>query len=57
MQSRFHLRVDSPIGTTTFPVKANSLDAALRIARKAYPQAEPMVGPQARIYYRCFGAC
>ncbi len=56
MQSRFHLVVASPVGTTTFPVKANSLDAALRIAKKAYPEAEPMIGPMSRTYYKCCGA-
>ncbi len=56
MQSRFHLVVASPVGTTTFPVKANSLDAALRIAKKAgHVNVEPMIGPQSRTYYRCAG--
>lgn len=52
----FHLRVDSPIGTTTFPVKAPTLDAAVRIAhRSGRTGAEPMIGPQSRLYYRCVG--
>ncbi len=53
---RFHLVVASSVGTTTFPVKANSLDAALRIAKRAgHVNAEPMIGPMSRTYYRCAG--
>ncbi len=53
----FHLRVDSQIGTTTFPVKAPTLESAVKRAHRAgRVGAEPMVGPQSRLYYRCCGA-
>ncbi len=49
----YMLLVPSALGSATVAVRANSLDGAVRAAKRAgHREAQPMIGPMSALFYK-----